>query len=88
MLGEPGEVALTVITNFLGHADGRLLGRDRLLPLRVRSIITPRLSVIKPTGAFDGVADLLLLGEDLIDIGLLETFWTILIPSAERLGMV
>lgn len=46
--------------------------------------------MIACTGAFDGVADLLLLGEDLIDIGLLETRLgtPILAPATESLTMV
>ena len=90
MLGEPAEAARTVIAELLRYTDGGLLGRDRLLPLRVRGIVLPWNAVVSRAGAFDGVADLLLLGEDLIDIGLLETRLgtPILAPATESLTMV
>ena len=90
MLGEPAEAARTVIAELLRYTDGRLLGRDRLLPLRVRGVVLPINPMIACTGAFDGMADLLLLGEDLIDIGLLETRLgtPILAPATESLTMV
>ena len=90
VLGDLAEVARTVIAELLRYTDGRLLRRDRLLPLRVRGIVLPWNAVVSHTGAFDGMADLLLLGEDLIDIGLLETRLgtPILAPATESLTMV
>ena len=90
MLGDLAEVARTVIAELLRYTDGRLLRRDRLLPLRVRGVVLPINPMIACTGAFDGMADLLLLGEDLIDIGLLETRLgtLILAPATESLTMV
>ena len=83
MLGEPAEAARTVIAELLRYTDGRLLGRDRLLPFRVRGVVLPINPMIACTGAFDGMADLLLLGEDLIDIGLLEATGAVQAPAAK-----